>query len=178
MAATSPRRSGSPVAAQDINNIPKFMAEMPVILDRVAQKVGDYLSGKIADKITMQDPSWEPLAASTIARKKSSKAWVDTGEIFNLISNTIKSVNVEEGINPKIVQVGIFDHEKALIAQFLEYGTNGGSIVAGGMMHSWNHIPERPLFRLVFDEERENITYLIHREIGKEIDALLVKHFG
>ncbi|PKG32187.1 MAG: hypothetical protein CW742_09455 [Methanoregula sp.] len=153
------------------------MADLPGILDRVAQKVGDYIAGRIADKITMQDPSWEPLAESTIRQKKSSKAWVDTGEIFALISNTLQSVQVD-GINPKMIQVGIFDHEKALIAQFLEYGTNGGSIVAGGRMHSWNHIPERPLFRLVFDEERENIANMIHTELGKEIDAYLVKYFG
>lgn len=177
MAATSPNRGGS-LAPRDINNIPKFMAELPVALDRVAQKVGDYLAGRIADKITMQDPDWVPLAPSTIRQKKSSKAWIDTGEIFALIEDTTRSVQVDPGMNPKMVRVGIFEHEKALIAQFLEYGTNGGSIVAGGLIHTWNHIPERPLFRLVFEEERENVTDMIHQEIGKEIDALTIKYFG
>jgi len=153
------------------------MAEVPWIIERVGLRVGDYLSGRIADRITKQDPSWPKLAASTIARKKSSKAWIDKGEIFQLISNEWKSVRID-GTNPKYVQVGIFDHEKAMIAQFLEYGTNGGSIVAGGIIHTWNHIPERPLFRLVFDEEQDNITDMIHREIEKEVDKFLEKYFA
>jgi hypothetical protein len=175
MAATSPR-SGV-ITVRDINNIPKFMADIPAIFDRIAQTVGDYLAGKIADKITKQDSSWAPLAASTIARKKSSKAWIDTGEIFALISNSVQSVRTE-GTNPKYVQVGIFDNDKAIIAQFLEYGTNGGSVVAGGRIYTWNHIPERSLFRLVFDEEQENVIDLVHEEFGKEIDKLLIKHFS
>jgi len=74
--------------------------------------------------------------------------------------------------------VGIFDHEKALIAQFLEFGTNGGSIVAGGIIHSWNHIPERSLFRLVFDEEQENIVEMINREFDTEVEKYLAKYFS
>jgi len=175
LAATSPKSGLSTV--RDVNNIPKFMNDIPEILERVAQKVGDYLSGKIADKMTMQDPSWKPLAASTIRRKKSSKVWIDTGEIFNLISNAVESVHTE-GINPKFVQVGIFDSEKAFAAICNEFGTNGGSVVAGGMIHSWNHIPERPLFRLVFDEEQDNITDMIHRELAAEIEKYLVKYFS
>jgi len=175
LAATSPRSGITSV--KDINNIPKFMADIPMIFDHIAQTVGDYLAGKVADKITKQDPSWKPLAASTIARKKSSKAWIDTGEIFALISNTVQSVKTE-GTIPKYVQVGIFDHDKAFIAYCLEFGTNGGSVVAGGRIYTWNHIPERPLFRLVFDEERENVIDLIHREFGKEIDKLLIKHLS
>lgn len=172
MAATSPRRSGSPVAARDINNIPKFMAAVPDIFYLVAQKVGDYIAGKILDRMVAQDPSWEPLAESTISRKKSTKAWIDTGELFNLIMHSI------EGTMPVEIQVGIFDHEKAFIAYCLEFGTNGGSIVAGGMIHTWNHIPERPLFRAVFDEERENIIDMIHTEIGKEVDKYLTELFS
>ena len=175
LAAISPRSGIATV--RDVNNIPKFMADIPEIFERIAQKVGDYLAGEIAVRISMQDPSWEPLAASTIRKKGSSKAWIDTGEIFSLISNTMQSVRTE-GVNPKWVHVGIFDHEKALIAQFLEYGTNGGSVVAGGQIHTWNHIPERSLFRLVFDEEMENVIEMVHREFDKEIEQYLTKYFS
>ena len=173
MATTSPRTSGT-TKIRDTNNIPSLLKDMDAIIIRVANKAGDYLAGKIVDKMVAQDPGWKPLAESTIAAKGSSKAWIDTGEIMGLIEDTAKSVRVDGG-NPKIVQVGIFEHEKAFIAYCLEFGTNGGSIVAGGIIHTWNHIPERPLFRLVFDEEREKIIDLIQTELGKELDNYFLK---
>lgn len=175
LAATSPRSGVSNV--RDINNIPKFMNDIPEILERIAHNVGEYIAGKIADKMTMQDPGWKPLAASTIKKKGSSKAWIDSGEIFKLISKTVESVHTE-GVNPKYVNVGIFDHEKAFAALCNEFGTNGGSVVAGGMIHSWNHIPERPLFRLVFEEEQDNIVDMIQREFNTEMEKYLVKYFS
>jgi len=167
MAATSPRVGISTV--KDINNIPKFMAAVPEILGDIAEEVGQYLENKLVDKITKQDPSWVSLSPVTIRRKKSSKAWIDTGELIGLITHTI------EGSIPVSIQVGIFDHEKAFIAYCLEFGTNGGSIVAGGMIHTWNHIPERPLFRLVFDEEKEAITAIIRNRWNTAIDKFFVQ---
>lgn len=173
MASTSPRSVGA-TKIRDTNNIPKLLSDIDKIITRVANKVGDYLAGKIVDKMVAQDKNWKPLAASTIAAKGSSKAWIDSGELMGLIEDTAQSIRVD-GTNPKMVQVGIFEHEKAFIAYCLEFGTNGGSIVAGGMIHTWNHIPERPLFRAVFDEEREKVIDLIHTELGKELDNYLLK---
>ena len=39
-------------------------------------------------------------------------------------------------------------------------------------MHSWSkdHIPERPLFRLVFDLEEEKVMALIRKGLEEELD--------
>jgi hypothetical protein len=131
-----------------------------------AQVVGDYLQKKILEKITQQDPSWPPLADATVAAKGSTKAWIDTGEIFTLIAD--RGLRIEEG-PPIQIEVGIFDHEKAFVAMCLEYGTNGVNITARGINHTSNHIPERPLFRLVFDTEIETALSLFKDEINKRL---------
>jgi len=156
-------------AVKDTNNIPQLLKDMNGILDRVAEKVGIHLADKIAGKMRKGDPSWPPNAEATIAKKGSSKPWIDKGEMMQLIENETQSVRVD-GINPKVVQVGIFEHEKGLIAHFLEFGTLGGSISAGGVLHTWNHIPPRPLFTLVFSEEELNIRKMIIDELNNELD--------
>lgn len=168
MAATSPKRSGVSTV-QDINNIPKFMAAIPEILEEIAEDVGKHLNDCIHNRLENQDdPSWQPLAASTIRRKGSAKAWIDKEELRDLIIHTV------EGTAPVMVQVGIFNHEKAFIAYCLEFGTNGGSIVAGGMIHTWNHIPERSLFRTVFNEEKQACINRITSRWNKEIEKYFV----
>lgn len=156
-------------AVKDTNNIPKLLKDWDGILDRVAKKVGLSIQNKLIDKITNGDPSWPPNAIATIEKKGSSRPWIDEGEMIQLIENETQSVRID-GINPKVVQVGIFEHEKGLIAHFLEFGTLGGSISAGGVLHTWNHIPPRPLFTLVFEEEELNIHKMVIDEINKELD--------
>jgi len=161
-----------PMEIRDDNRTPEFRNYLANVVDNVVEKVGIYLSGKIAEKITLQDPSWPKLSPVTIKAKKSTKAWIDTGEIFGLVSDASKSV-LKTGHFPDdvAIKVGIHDHEKAFIAMCLEYGTNGGSIMAGGRLYTWNHIPERPLFRLVFIEEEENLTTrLIPKWIDEELE--------
>ncbi len=82
------------------------------------------------------------------------KIWVHTGSLFQLITYTI------EGRVPKVVKVGIFDDERSLVAHFLEFGTK--------------NIPERPLFRLVFDLEKEKVLQMIQKELSKELERYLI----
>ena len=142
------------MSVKDVNNIPKLLGDIDSILDRIARKVGAYLEGKIVEMIDKQWAGWKPLDTETIKRKKSSKAWVDTGELRSLITHVV------EGKYPKVVKVGIFEHEKGLIAHFLEFGTK--------------NIPERPLFRLVVDLEKEKIVQLVHEELNKELERYLI----
>jgi hypothetical protein len=139
---------------KDVNNIPKLLSDLDAILDRVARKVGAYMEGKLVEMIDKQWPGWQPLEPDTVRRKHSSKIWVDTGELRSLITHVV------EGRIPKVIKVGIFNHEKGLIAHFLESGTK--------------HIPERPLFRLVFDLEKEKMEQMVVREINKELQRYLI----
>ena len=173
---------------KDINKIPTLIEEMPGIHNRVAMRLGDYIAGLLLDKIRMQDSRWKPLAPSTIAAKGSTKAWIDTGEIFSLLENRSQSVRLS-GSNPTTLQVGIFEHEKGYIAQLLEYGTESFTIIpsgkralhwggdAGPVVKSVHHpgIPERPLFRFVFDDELENIINMAQKLFDEELDIVLKK---
>ena len=142
------------MAIKERNNIPKLMNTFSQIMDRVAAKVGIYLETKIVEKIDQQDPAWPPLKASTVARKGSTKVYIDTGELKSLITNIVEG----EGLD-KTVKVGIFEHDKGLIARFLEFGTDKG-------------IPERPLFRTTFDVEEDNILDVINDALTEEVEKL------
>lgn len=170
---------------EDKNNIPQLTKSMEVILSRVSHKVGDYIEGKILDMMNQQYPGWPTLSSSTIAQKGSSKAWIDTGDLTTQITNRV----VTTGLTSKI-EVGIFDSDKGLIAQWLEFGTDAYTILPKNKsMLAWkdkggkwnrakkvNHpgIPERPLFRLVFDLEQDNVDRLIQKELELEIGKLLI----
>lgn len=136
---------------KDTNNIPQLERAMSGILEKTAKVVGEFLVVKLVEKINQQDSTWPPLKAETVARKGSSKIYIDTGELQTLITHIVE----EEGLDKK-VKVGIFDHDKGLIAHFLEFGTDKG-------------IPERPLFRLVMDMEEEKVIDLINETLSDEI---------
>jgi len=158
---------------RDLNNIPALRNNVDSILQATAEVVGEYLEGKILDMINSQgNGQWPPLAMSTIRKKGSSQAWVDTGGLRAQIAHRI----LHDGLG-KSIQVGIFESEYGFIATCLEFGTNDtGAVTAGGMMHQWKkqHIPERPLFRLTFDLEAENVEQLIARELDRQIDKYLL----
>ena len=158
---------------RDLNNIPALLADVDSILQATAEAVGEYTEGRILDMINSQgNGQWPPLAKSTKRKKGSSQAWVDTGELRAQIVHRI----LTDGLG-KTIQVGIFESELGFIAACLEFGTNDtGAITAGGMMHQWKkqHIPERPLFRLTFDLEAENIEKLIADELNRQIDKYLL----
>jgi len=161
-----------PVEIKDVNNVPKLIADIDDILFRVSKKVGEYYESKLIDMLSEGWPGWAPLAPGTVKSKGSSSPWIDTGELWNQITYRVATGNLSSK-----VEIGIFEHEKAFIAQCLEFGTSStGSVTAGGMMHQWSkgHIPERPLFRLVFDLEVEKVQSMIERELDLEIRRLFV----
>lgn len=141
---------------RDTNNIPKLAANINSIINRVAEKVGAFAEAKVIDRINDQDSRWQPLSKKYLEWKKkhgkSELTWVQTGELRLLITYRV----IVEG-NETNVQVGIFDHEKGFIAHILEFGTSDGDI------------PERPLFRPVFDENIEELEKKIKEWFSEEI---------
>lgn len=137
------------MTVKDINNVPALLRGMDAVLQEAAEEVGAYLESRLVNKIVQQDPGWAPLKPATIARKGSAKIWVDTGELMGLITHMV------QGGIPKTVYVGIFNHEKGLIAKFIEYGTKD--------------MPERPLFRLVFEEEKDKIQDILEKALERGI---------
>lgn len=129
---------------KDINNIPKLAANIDTIIKKVAGKVGAFAEAKVIDRINMQDSRWQPLNEKYLEWKKkhghSELTWAQTGQLRDVITYRV----TVEG-NETNVQVGIFNHEKGFIAHILEFGTSDGVI------------PERPLFRPVFDENIEEL---------------------
>lgn len=157
---------------RDLNNIPALLKNVDGLLQATAEAVGQYLEGKVLDMINSQgNGQWPPLTKSTKRKKGSSQAWVDTGELRAQIVHRILHDDLG-----KTTQVGIFESETGFIAACLEFGTHDTrAFVAGGMMHQGAmHIPERPLFRLTFDLEAENIEQLIADELGRQIDKYLL----
>lgn len=168
---------------RDLNNIPALIHNVDSILQATAEVVGEYLEGKILDMINSQgNGQWPPLAMSTKRKKGSSQAWVDTGELRAQIVHRI----LHDGLG-KSIQVGIFESEYGYIASLLEFGTDAYTIRPKekkalywkGLPHPVKEvhhpgIPERPLFRLTFDLEKENIEQIIARELDRQIDKYLL----
>ncbi len=57
--------------------------------EKAAGVIGQFVENAIKKKITTGDTSWEGLAASTIARKGSSKPLIDTGALRQAITHAV-----------------------------------------------------------------------------------------
>lgn len=168
---------------RDLNNIPALIHNVDSILQATAEVVGEYLEGKILDMINSQGRGqWEPLAASTIAQKGSTKIWENKGGLRAQIVDRI----LTDGLG-KNIQVGIFESEYGYIAHLLEFGTDAyvirpkekKALKWKGLPHPVKEvhhpgIPERPLFRLTFDLEAENVEKLIADELNRQIDRYML----
>lgn len=142
------------IDVKDIDDTPKLLAHLQSVLADVGGVVGDYLAMMIRRRIEKQDPTWPAKATSTLNSKAYGygakwKLWVQTGELQRLIT-----ARVERGF-PTMVKVGIFDHEKAQIAYWIETGTT--------------KMPARPLFAVVADEEVERVATIARTELRKRI---------
>lgn len=167
------------MTVKDKNRIPQLVNAMPGIMERTAQRAGQFMHAKLIEKIDRGDPSWAKLSEFTIARKRSTKPWVDTGELRSLITYKIEV----EG-QTYHVQVGIFSDEKAMIASVLEFGA---TIMVTPKMRAYLHhigmhlrrdtasihIPARPLFRATFDEHVDNLESVIEKFLVAEIRKVL-----
>jgi len=168
----------------DRNNLTSLILDWPQIISRVAQTAADDLEGRILETITAgHNSSWPELATSTIKKKGSTKAWIDTGNLRSVIESRI----VSDG-SQRFIRVGIFNHERAFVAYCLEFGTRAHDIYPkNGKLLSWKDrkgskhrvgyrhvhhpgIPARPLFRLVIDTEKDAIFKAIIDNLNEEID--------
>ena len=111
------------------------------------------LVAEIKKGIIRQAPggqSFEPLAASTIKRKKSSKALIDEGDLINKITQKIMTDKAIVGLMKGATNRN--GEDLVNIGAIMEYGAtirhpNGAVII----------IPPRPFLHPVFDEQREEM---------------------
>jgi phage gpG-like protein len=111
------------------------------------------LDAAIVKKILSNIPP--PNAASTVAKKGSSKTLVDSGDMYRAVKHEIKG----EGIN-LVGTTGIFNEEIAKYAYWNEYGTKKG-------------IPARPFLTPAFDKTAPKVAEEIAEDIFKQIEKNL-----
>ncbi len=142
-------------SSQSKNNIPKYLQTLFDARHNAGVKVAMFVEKETVDRVIKQDKSWTPLADETKRRKKSTKAWIDTGSLYNEISYKVASDNQTTN-----TEVGIWDSDNGYIARCLEYGTKKGGITA---------IPARPLFRPVYDENLDKTVRIFASEMAKHL---------
>jgi phage gpG-like protein len=157
----------------DRNNIPRLLNAYPKEKEQILRIVGEFLEGKIKEKIQEGDPDWKPLHPFTIQRKKSDKPLYDTGDnILNRITHEVEG---------DVVKVGVFG-ESTLIASVHEFGAK---IRVTEKMRRFLHaqglhlkkdtryivIPQRSYLRKTFDEQKDEIERLV----GEKVEAVVEK---
>lgn len=116
-------------------------------------EVGEFLSGKMAEKISTGQLS-PPLSPGTIAAKGSSDILVDTGELLGMITHK------ESG--PMVTEVGVFNdagaEPRATIAMHHEFGAPEANI------------PERSFIRSTVNETKPQVRKIFkkHTDFSKK----------
>lgn len=136
------------------------------ILKNVAEQVGMMVEAEVLKTIDTQRPpdgsEWIPKSPRTLSRKDyigKTKLWMKTGQLRSRITHRVDSDN-----SLLVAQIGIFDDPtNAAKATWLEYGTGGGSIMAGGIIHSVQRMPARPLFRIVVKDSSKTQKFIEDR---------------
>jgi len=104
------------------------------------EEVGEFLSGKMAEKIATGQLS-PPLDETTVQKKGSGDILVDTGELLGMITHRENS--------PMETEVGVFndagDQPRATIAMYHEYGAPAAGI------------PERSFIRSTAAENKNQV---------------------
>jgi hypothetical protein len=140
------------------NNFAKIAATLnPKQLRGVKESIGLRLERAFIERIKGGDSSWAPLSGAWAKKKGHGKQWYYTGRLENAIEYEIEGGDVH---------VGILKHEAyletgstvAVVAASLEYGA------------PTRNIPERPLFRPVFEDESKGIVKDAAKDIKKRIE--------
>lgn len=135
--------------------------KMKKAVSRASLKSALLLRREIVKGIKTQAPGGEafaPLAESTIDRKKSSKALIDTGFLINKITQRVNVDEVFVGLLRGTV--GPDGEDRANIGAIMEYGAtinmpNGTTII----------IPARPFLAPVFKKHRKEIQDIYKQAI-------------
>ena len=139
------------------NNFAKIAASLnPQQMRGLKESIGLRLETAFKDRIKEGDSSWAPLSPEWAAKKGHDNPWYYTTRLEDTIEYEIEG----DGVH-----VGILKHEEypetgstvAVVAASLEYGA-----------HTRN-IPERPLFRPVFEEQVKGIVKDAAEDIKKRI---------
>ncbi len=110
------------------------------------EEVGEFLSGKMAEKISTGQLA-PPLSPGTVAAKGSSDILVDTGELLGMITHK------ENG--PMETEVGVFNdagsEPRATIAMYHEFGAPAAGI------------PERSFIRSTVAENKSQVRKIFKK---------------
>jgi hypothetical protein len=139
------------------NNFAKIAASLnPKQMRGLKESIGLRLERAFIERIKGGDPYWAPLSGAWAAKKGHGNQWYYTGRLENAIEFAIEGDDVH---------VGILKHEAypesgstvAVVAASLEYGA------------PTRNIPERPLFRPVFEEQVQDIVKDAAEDINKRV---------
>ena len=125
---------------------------------KLLMAVGMRVQKAFVVRIHNGDPSWEPLSEAWAEKKGHGRQWYYTGRIEEAIEFIVEGNKV---------RIGIIKHETypdtgssvAAVAAALEFGSPSQGI------------PERPLFRPVFNEQIDDIKKDAIQDIKKRIKA-------
>jgi len=158
----------------DVRDVRTVIPFEKIILE-VIERLGVMVEGEALRLIETQEPVarglWEPKKPSTMARKDYRgkwKLWVHTGRLRQLITHKVQKEGQEY-----IVLVGIFDHERAEKAAWLEFGTKVTVKSGTSMPYKREGMKARPLFRIVCGTNGDVIEKFLITELNKEIDKYL-----
>ncbi len=139
------------------NNFSKVVESLnPTQMRGLKESIGLRLERAFIERIKGGDSSWAPLSGAWAAKKGHGNQWYYTGRLENAI---------EYEIDGDGVHVGILKHETypdtgstvAVVAATLEFGS------------VTRNIPERPLFRPVFEEQVKDIIKDAAEDINKRV---------
>ena len=103
-------------------------------------ELGKQIEQKIGEHILFQDIDWEPLAASTIAKKGHDRIYMDTGKYISSLTHNVTVSGKFDVTLTVFLKNDYPDRGEAVatIAKYLEFGTK--------------RMPARPLWRPVTNE--------------------------
>lgn len=120
--------------------------EMIKSVCKAADDTGKLLVDTVHKRIAEGDPSWLPLAPSTITKKGSSDHWKHTGRLEKHIKFKKECSKVVLWAE---LRVGVWDPGRSKVAEYNEFGTS--------------RMPARPLFGPVLSECENKIVEMLKK---------------